>query len=33
MLTLSADLTNTDVDLQLINGDDTATTSSVQFAP
>ena len=32
MLSLSADLTNTDVDLQMINGDENATTGGVAFA-
>ena len=32
MLSMSADLTNTDVDLQMINGDETATSSGVKFA-
>jgi hypothetical protein len=32
MLSMSADLTNTDVDLQMINGVETATTGGVEFA-
>lgn len=32
MLSMSADLTNTDVDLQMINGDETATAGGVEFA-
>ena len=32
MLSMSADLTNTDVDLQMINGDEAATTGGVEFA-
>ena len=32
MLSMSADLTNTDVNLQMINGDESATTGGVQYA-
>ena len=32
MLSMSADLTNTDVDLQMINGDETATGGGVEYA-
>ena len=32
MLSMSADLTNTDVDLQMINGDEEATAGGVSFA-
>lgn len=32
MLSMSADLTNSDVDLQMINGDETATAGGVEFA-
>jgi hypothetical protein len=32
MLSMSADLTNTDVDLQMINGDESATVGGVEYA-